>query len=81
MNNIYSVIGFGTFPIDLLRVQQCWPHTPSASVNLSASDERRVVILEGIKLPDKHLWRSRGWTVTLGKPLESNSYVSRIPGG
>lgn len=60
----FKVQGFGQFPYDMLRYDNCWPATESDSVLLESHKlTARVVTLETDEAttltPDR--WRSFGW--------------------
>lgn len=66
----YSVQGRGSFPIDMLRYDRCWPASEggdSAKVEASfqprASREERIVALIGLDEPTEGRWASFGWKV------------------
>lgn len=67
---VFTVAGWGEFPIDMLRYDSCWPHRESedsvaigASHFPRASTVMRQVTLIGIKAPTEGRWKSFGWSV------------------
>jgi hypothetical protein len=65
----YSVQGSGSFPIDMLRYDRCWPASEgsdSAGIYYShalGDNESRTVCLIGIDQPTERRWESFGWKV------------------
>ena len=65
----FDVEGRGTFPMDMLRFDRCFPISHEASRNMEPDiTSTRVVQLEavsprGLITPER--WQSFGWTVTL----------------
>lgn len=67
----YEVTGGGTFPVDMLRYDCCWPagqddvtsaFTPLRLSLLSNEPPvRRTVTIRGLCLPTEGRWRSFGW--------------------
>lgn len=67
----FTVQGFGTFPFDMLRYDQCWPKSEkldSTAIERSTRREyptERVTLLsDAPNVPTTGRWRSFGWTVT-----------------
>ena len=67
----FRVRGKGPFPLDMLRYDQCWPHTPLDVENMNETHERDIVIAKahpyrtGGNLTVER-WNSFGWAVHLG---------------
>jgi hypothetical protein len=61
----FIVEGNYQFPFDMLRYDQCWPHTSQDSKGIHSGDPyiARRVILTGTKLPTVARWESFGWKV------------------
>lgn len=67
----YEVVGYGRFPIDMLRYDAAWPTSPEGASRIGtsldtahASDRMVLVIaLAGIRAPTKDRWSTFGWTV------------------
>lgn len=63
----FTVTGIGTFPVDMLRYDTCWPHRPDDAEQIAASfrDRRRrhTVNLAGHAKPTALRWLSFGWRV------------------
>lgn len=69
---VFKIIvrGHSQFPVDLLRRELCWPHTPSDSIsiieslrNIADYSATYTITLTGLKLPVIMLWRECGWYV------------------
>ena len=56
----YTVYGSGTFPLDMLRHDQCWP---TDGGGLEPSREKRTVYLASYRAPTNDRWSSFGWIV------------------
>lgn len=69
----FTVVGNGSFPVDMLRYDQCWPAkeatdsvalaTSLMRVNSYKDDQRRNVTLIGLRAPTEGRWQSFGWKV------------------
>ena len=68
----YIVRGSGSFPIDLLRRELCWPSTVHDALHLASRanvpvpnscNYTRTISLTGIKMPSTVLWRNAGYYV------------------
>ena len=65
----FTVAGAGDFPLDQLRVDQCWPATPADAGNVGASSPgasaTRTVVLETAAKysPNRQRWSALGWRV------------------
>lgn len=66
----FTVVGWGRFPLDMLRYDVCWPAHPKdvAELNrsLSGPSEKRTVNLTAAlsNMPTEARWKSFGWVVT-----------------
>lgn len=70
----FSVTGHGTFPVDMLRYDQCWPASTAAAVSLLLlDDEIRTVGLSSYTPPTDARWRSFGWLVRVHNKARVNS--------
>lgn len=76
----FTVKGHGEFPLDMLRYDQCWPHSGGSvgSIERSARDlggelEREVILVRRVddkrRLPEEGRWKSFGWQVVTGSVL------------
>lgn len=66
----FSVEGRGSFPVDMLRYDQCWPTSEVDASHVMATFERRtgvrearIVFLTGLTTPTDGRWESFGWRV------------------
>lgn len=75
----FTVEGRGTFPLDMLRYDACFPRTPEAVVKMkgdSNAPTRSVDLLKHHKTKDHpnitpQRWGSFGWGVlTIGEPTK-----------
>lgn len=69
----FKVVGYGQFPVDMLRYDACWPKDEgNDSFNIGASWDRfskattREITLIGVKQPTEARWKSFGWKVKDG---------------
>ena len=62
---MFIVEGRGSFPIDMLRHDSCWPYTSSDASQIEhASDRRRVALLtDNPVYPTVGRWNSFLWSV------------------
>lgn len=72
----FAVTGRGSFPIDMLRYEGCFPHSSADAATIEASfrpgpEERIVSLVKYHDTRDVHLeaarWGSFGWIVNGGK--------------
>lgn len=59
----YTVSGGGSFPLDMIRFDRCWPRA-SRDVEKLDSKELRKVELISIAAPTIARWNSFGWQVS-----------------
>lgn len=69
----FTVEGSGSFPIDMLRYDACWPATQAdvstvessfLSVRLRGPGPRKVTVeTNGARRPTRDRWASFGWAV------------------
>lgn len=60
----FQVQGHGTFPMDMLRYDICWPASEWDSGRLPGeAGHVRTITLKGLKPPTFARWRSFGWEV------------------
>lgn len=64
----YTVQGSGTFPLDMLRYDVCWPSTQDDVINIDPRmgtefHKIRRISVTSIRLPSNNRWASFGWTV------------------
>jgi hypothetical protein len=62
----FDVEGKGSFPIDMLRYDLCWPATGEDSSMIEAVVHPRLtrqIRMRGLKPPTVARWASFGWTV------------------
>ena len=64
----FTVSGKGTFPLDMLRYDQCWPKTPKDADEIKTEGEAhrtaRTITLQTWKdEPTTSRWSSYGWEV------------------
>lgn len=70
----YSVTGRGTFPLDMLRFDCCWPRyqqdTGMLFESLTEKDRNtRTIHLVGMRGPSIGRWQSFGWQCTEPQPV------------
>ena len=60
-----SFRGNGSFPLDMLRYEACWPATSSDAVAIGCDFETRTVTVRTLATQEKpwtiERWRSFGW--------------------
>ena len=66
--NTFTVAGKGTFPLDMLRYDQCWPKAPKDADEIKSEGESfrsaRTVTLQSWKgEATAARWSSYGWEV------------------
>ena len=64
----FTVSGAGAFPLDMLRVDQCWPASSGDAACIGDAPTLtgfRAVMLETSAkyAPNRQRWRSSGWRV------------------
>lgn len=66
----FTVEGRGSFPIDMLRYDSCWPAREGtdsfgieASLRPRSGRDKRKVTLVGLREPTVGRWESFGWKV------------------
>jgi hypothetical protein len=64
----FVVEGRGSFPVDMLRYDTCWPRTESDASIIDSSFQPRnrvthVVALKGLREPTEGRWESFGYKV------------------
>lgn len=64
----FQVEGRGSFPLDMLRYDQCWPAGPEDVAKMGLDREQRTVKLNRathhrLHGPTFERWRSFGWSV------------------
>lgn len=64
IQQVFTVKGKGSFPIDMLRFDQCWPRSPHDVTAMLNDHEERSVNLRGLAGPTSGRWASFGWYVT-----------------
>jgi hypothetical protein len=59
------VEGSGSFPIDMLRYDKCWPSTESDSITITDEGLRSVTLTYSgiVPQPTNGRWNSFGWMV------------------
>ena len=64
--HVFKVEGRGTFPVDMLRYDQCWPATTDAAMSIVHLDYSKVREAEMVshRQPTPARWESFGWKVT-----------------
>lgn len=68
----YEVEGHGSFPVDMLRYDCCWPKTETDSAIMDRSHRDRggnhhyAIRVMGLKHPTEARWQSFGWKVREG---------------
>lgn len=67
----FTVSGRGSFPLDMLRYDHCWPHTGHDVDMLTEAGPRRVVLATAHSNKHEHRitpdrWNSFGWTCAVG---------------
>lgn len=69
---IFTVVGTGYFPFEMLTRDQCWPKTEDDAELLSGDfrEHHRDIMLETSRResPTTGAWYSRGWGVMRGEP-------------
>lgn len=65
----YDVSGRGTFPVDMLRYDSCWPEDTNSALKMagciaSRSLETTTVRIRSHNAPTVGRWNSFGWTVS-----------------
>ena len=66
-HHTFTVRGDGQFPVDLLRLDRCYPHTPEDSAFIQRpSRGPRAVTLEHVDFswqwePSRFAWAEAGW--------------------
>jgi hypothetical protein len=66
----FFVMGKGSFPVDMLRYDQCFPASQDAAVSLDSeipgnrSIELRRYVSDKTTVPTTGRWASFGWTVS-----------------
>lgn len=67
---VFEVEGRGTFPIDMLRYDSCWPksegtdsHEVESTFRPRSGGITRKVTLIGLTEPTEARWQSFGWKV------------------
>lgn len=65
--HLFTVEGSGSFPFDMLRYDDCWPHTErydSAALQHESRTRRRVVLATNSQsAPTAERWASFNWKV------------------
>lgn len=66
----FAVEGRGTFPVDMLRYDRCWPAATSDAqaimpASLEFTAQKRRVVLRSHFTPTVGRWNSFGWRVVL----------------
>ena len=61
----YMVQGLGTFPVDMLRYDSCWPKRQEdvTAIQRYERNKIRIVHIRSYRLPTFRRWESFGWTV------------------
>lgn len=61
----FDVTGTGSFPVDMLRYDHCWPAQSEDGILLDASHVKapRSIRMRGLTGPTPARWRSFGWKV------------------
>jgi hypothetical protein len=59
---VFTVVGSGQFPFDMLRYDHCWPTWGDQSGLLTHTEQRRIT-LSGLTGPTPARWASFGWKV------------------
>lgn len=71
---VFDVVGSGSFPVDMLRYDRCWPESQSdVSVAFSGGVTERRVQMRGLLPPTEQRWASFGWRVV----AKTKSYALR----
>ena len=60
----YIVTGRGSFPLDMLRHDACWPMSSSdvAKLDAGAGREPRSIAIRSYSAPTIERWKSFGWS-------------------
>jgi len=56
----YNLKGFGAFPVDMLRYDQCWPFREIDLAMMCRGSGVREVRVMGLNVPTLARWRSFG---------------------
>lgn len=59
----YYVSGYGTFPLDMLRYDSCWPSTSVDVAKIDRSDKSRSIKLHSHQRPTPERWESFLWKI------------------
>ena len=59
----YTVEGYGSFPIDMLRYDNAYPRDSDSIYNMGQELDRRQVRLASCHCPTHDRWASFGWKV------------------
>lgn len=66
-HQVFTVKGKGAFPIDMLRLDYCWPHNEEDSKRVFQKGIRTIELVRRIDregtVPAAGHWLSYGWTV------------------
>lgn len=62
---VYTVIGKGRFPFDMLRYDECWPSIDATALApiVEPSVPLRSIRMSSYKPPTPQRWASFGWCV------------------
>lgn len=72
----FTVTGAGSFPVDMLRYDCCWPYRgeDAARMEHHVRERRRIVLQTDSPLPPTApRWESFNWRVVPGEPGEGQS--------
>lgn len=59
----YTVQGAGTFPVDMLRYDRCWPSNEIYAPAITERVASRVIRVQGLNGPSRQRWASFNWAV------------------
>ena len=59
----FSVTGKGSFPLDMLRYDSCWPTGKDCADELTQKDTKRKIHLKSIYTPTPARWKRLGWPI------------------
>lgn len=60
----FLVTGKGIFPMDMLRIDMCWPATATDAASLNEHDFRAILLTScSAHAPSKTVWAQHLWTI------------------
>tara|TARA_B100000287_G_scaffold402478_1_gene423413 strand:- start:931 stop:1179 length:249 start_codon:yes stop_codon:yes gene_type:complete len=72
-DSLFTVIGTGAFPLDMLQKARCYPAEEEDVNTLFNYKDKRTINFRG-PIPNETIWRARGWTVISRERVYQDDY-------